>query len=237
MAKYLQVAYSEGKFFEYSKTAKEGFVEYKNKEGVLKGYRGFMDAIEGTLESMRVVPNKYLQGNPEELQVTFKDASGDYLVVTMMMLDQNKDYSTFVESLVLHLPQMTKGAAYKVTPYNFVNDNGAKFAGYSIKNGEEKVEKLTEAKIYKDGTVKEGVVPAVTWTEDRRTGKPTPNSEEKFFYLKGVLDTALETFKYVEKTQDAPAQKEEAPVSTPKAAPKKTTPAATSAVADDDLPF
>ena len=230
MAKYLQVAYSEGKFFEYSKTAKEGFVEYKNKEGVLKGYRGFMDAIEGTLESMRVVPNKYLQGNPEELQVTFKDASGDFIVVTMMMLDQNKDYSTFVESLLLHLPQMTKGISYKVSPYNFVSDEGYKFTGFSVKNGEEKVEKLTEARRYKDGTVKEGVVPAVTWTEDRRTGKPTPNSEEKFFYLKGVLDTALETFKYAEKTQDTPAQKEEAP----KAAPKKTTPTAT---VEDDLPF
>lgn len=203
-SKYLQVAYSEGKFFEYSKTQKEGFNEHKNKEGIQKGFRKYYDSIEGTLESMRVMTNQHLTGNPEELQVSFKDVNGDYVVVTMMLLDQNKDYSTFVESLLVHLPNMDKGIVYTITPYNFENENGRKIAGLSFKIGDTKVPRLIQSAVYKDGTVKEGDIPAIKWTTNKRTNKAEADSEEKFFYLKGVLDNALEKFVYTRTESSIP---------------------------------
>ena len=203
-SKYLQVAYSEGKFFEYSKTQKEGFNEHKNKEGIQKGFRKYYDSIEGTLESIRVENNQHLQGNPEEVRISFKDSSGDYVVVTMMMLDVNKDYSTFVESFLRHLPNLKKGIVYTVTPYNFENENGRKIAGLSIKDGEQKVPQLTQSAVYKDGTVKEGDIPAIKWTTNKRTQKAEADSEDKFFYLKAVLDKGLETFAYTRNESSIP---------------------------------
>lgn len=212
-SKYLQVAYSEGKFFEYSKTQKEGFIKHKNKEGIQKGFRKYYDSIEGTLETIRVENNQHLQGNPEEVRISFKDSSGDYVVVTMMMLDVNKDYSTFVESFLRHLPNLKKGVVYKVTPYNFENENGRKIAGLSIKDGEEKVAQLTQSVVYKDGTVKEGDIPAIKWTTNKRTQKAEADSEDKFFYLKEVLDKGLETFAYTRSESSIPQTNAPAPVS------------------------
>lgn len=201
---YLQIAYSEGKFFEYSKTQKEGFNEHKNKEGIQKGFRKYYDSIEGTLESIRVENNQHLQGNPEEVRISFKDVNGSYIVLTMMMLDVNKDYSTFVESFLRHLPNLKKGVVYTVTPYNFKNEQDRTVAGMSFKSGEEKVEKLTQAATYKDGTVKEGDIPAIKWTTNKRTQKAEADSEDKFFYLKGVLDKGLETFKFIQNESSIP---------------------------------
>lgn len=219
---YLQVAYSEGKFFEYSKTQKEGFNEHKNKEGIQKGFRKYYDSIEGTLESIRVENNQHLQGNPEEVRISFKDSNGDYIVITMMMLDVNKDYSTFVESFLRHLPNLKKGVVYKVTPYNFENENGRKIAGLSFKDGEEKVPQLTQSAVYKDGTVKEGDIPAIKWTTNKRTQKAEADSEDKFFYLKEVLEKGLKDFAY-----------------TRNQSPTVNTPAVQTVVDEDDdqLPF
>lgn len=201
---YLQVAYSEGKFFEYSKTQKEGFSEHKNKEGIQKGFRKYYDSVEGTLESIRVEASQKLAGNPEELRVSLKDSNGNYVVITMMLLDSKKDYSTFAESFLVHLPNMDKGVVYTITPYNFKNDKDRTIAGLSFKNGETKVPRLIQSAVYKDGTVKEGDIPAIKWTIDRRTGKPEPNSEDKFFYLKEVLDKGLEKYAFTKNESTIP---------------------------------
>lgn len=222
---YLQVAYSEGKFFEYSKTQKEGFNEHKNKEGIQKGFRKYYDSIEGTLESIRVEANQYLTGNPEEIQISFKDVNGDYTVVTMMLLDMNKDYSTFAESFLVHLPNLEKGVVYTVTPYNFKNDKDRTVAGLSFKNGDTKVARLIQSAVYKDGTVKEGDIPAVKWTVNKRTNKAEADSEDKFFYLKEVLEKGLEKYKFTK-----------APESSISKTPNPAT--QTTVVEDDDaLPF
>lgn len=201
---YLQVAYSEGKFFEYSKTQKEGFSEHKNKEGVQKGFRKYYDSVEGTLESIRVEANQYLTGNPEELQVSLKDSNGNYVVITMMLLDINKDYSTFAESFLVHLPNMDKGVVYTITPYNFKNDKDRTVAGLSFKNGETKVPRLIQSAVYKDGTVKEGDIPAIKWTVNKRTSKAEADSEDKFFYLKEVLDKGLEKYAFTKNESNIP---------------------------------
>ena len=224
-SKYLQLAYSEGKFFEYSKTQKEGFNEHKNKEGIQKGFRKYYDSVEGTLESIRVEANQYLTGNPEELQISLKDKDGNYVVITMMLLDINKDYSTFAESFLVHLPNMNKGVVYTITPYNFKNDKDRTIAGLSFKDGETKVARLIQSAVYKDGTVKEGDIPAIKWTTNKRTGKQEPNSEDKFFYLKEVLDKGLEKYAFVKKESTIPQTTDSTPTQTPVNQE------------DDDLPF
>lgn len=232
-SKYLQVAYSEGKFFEYSKTQKEGFNEHKNKEGIQKGFRKYYDSIEGTLESFRVEANQYLTGNPEELRISFKEANGDYIIVTIMLLDIKKDYSTFAESFLVHLPNMEKGIVYTISPYNFENENGKKIAGLSFKNGETKVPRLIQGAVYKDGTVKEGDIPAVKWTTNKRTETAEADSEEKFFYLKDVLTKGLEKFAYVKNESSIP----QTPAPSPTPAEAKTAKQPVTISESDDLPF
>jgi hypothetical protein len=228
-SKYLQVAYSEGKFFEYSKTQKEGFNEHKNKEGIQKGFRKYYDSIQGTLESISKEVNQYLTGNPDELRVSFKEANGDYVVITMMLLDVRKDFSTFAESLLVHLPNLEKGIVYTVTPYNFKNESDRTIAGLSFKNGETKVPRLIQSAVYKDGTKKEGDIPAITWALDRRTGKDAPDSEAKFLYLKEVLDKGLEKYVFVKNENTSAPQTPE-----PK---QQGTPAPLAPIDDTELPF
>lgn len=200
-SKYLQIAFADAKFFEYAKEAKEGFVEHINNKGEKKGFRKYYDTISGTLESIRVKTNEYLAGNPEEIQFSMRESNGDYINVDMMLLDMNKDYSTFVESFLVHLPNLEKGQEYWIQPYNFKNERDKTVAGLSIRKGNskegEKVARIIQSAVYKDGTVKEGDIPAVVWTTNARTGKPSPDSEAKFMYLKGVLEKGLEKFKYV----------------------------------------
>lgn len=218
-SKYLQIAFADAKFFEYAKEEKEGFVEHINNKGEKKGFRKYYDTISGTLESIRVKTNEYLTGNPEEIQLSFKERNGDYINLDMMLLDMNKDYSTFVESFLIHLPNLIKGEEYWIQPYNFKNERDKTIAGLSIRKGDskegEKVVRLIQSAVYKDGTVKEGDIPAVVWTTNARTGKPSPDSEAKFMYLKGVLEKGLEKFKFVENssaTSTAPSTTSVKPV-------------------------
>ena len=233
-SKYLQIAFGDGKFFEYAKEAKEGFVEHVNNKGEKKGFRRYYDTISGTLESIRVKTNEHLTGNPEEIQFSMKEGNGDYINVDMMLLDMNKDYATFVESFLVHLPNLEKGQEYWIQPYNFKNERDKTVAGLSIRKGNskegEKVARIIQSAVYKDGTVKEGDIPAVVWTTNARTGKPSPDSEAKFMYLKGVLEKGLEKFKFVENSSATST-----PSSTPSVKPVESKVGVS--VEDDELPF
>lgn len=225
MAKYLNVNYSDGKMFEYSKDKKDGFDSNFNAKGELKGFRKYQDNIVGEFVSVTESKNPHLN-NQSELTLTVKE-NEEFVNIKFSTEKQSGDYSDFAESLIRHLPNLVKGTTYTVMFYSFTPDGKTrKSTGVSFKTTDgDKVDKLTQSAVYKDGTKVDGDIPAVTWRSVK--GKPTPNTEEQQTYLYDVL------MKYV---SESPQQQTTTETPKPSAKePVKNVPVTVDEY--DDLPF
>lgn len=197
MTKYLQIAFAEGKLFEYSSTPKDEFVEHVGAKNGKTTYRKYYDkGFTGVFKSLTVVKNPNL--GIDEIKVSFQDETNDWVNITFGAYNQTGDaYSEFAASFISQLDGMREGGTYTFSPYNFESESEdgtkRKQVGISIRNEEgEKLSKLTQAKIFKDGNVKEGDIPAAIWTVSP-TGKPKKNEDERTIYLKSILDSRLST--------------------------------------------
>lgn len=198
MTKYMQVNFSDAVLYEYSKEEKEGFVEHKNQKGELAGYRKYnKDGVTGELICVKERLNdNYNDKAVKELVITIKDGE-DYVNINFNTYNARKSFSSFAEDIIKALPSLKIGSTYLVRPYNFIpkdSKNNRPIVGVSFKEGGskgEKVEKLRQSYMTKEGERTEGVIPPVTWSVVR--GESTPNEEEKTNYLYDVYTKALET--------------------------------------------
>lgn len=211
---YLQLDYGKGKFFQYSKEEQEGYEKHENTKGTVS-YRKYIDAIQGELVSMRIEKNEKLKG-AEELTVSLKDTDGNYINATFGLLDSKDNYSSFSESLIRHLPNMKRGEIYYIQPFNFKNDKDRELKGFSIKINDskgEKVQKLSQSYIGKDGVTVAGDIPAVIWVEKR--GKNTPDKTAQQDYLYEVLEKAKTELEFKKSESTPQPEPIKASVNTP----------------------
>lgn len=233
MAKYLQLEFKTGNFYEYSGTAKDGFKESPNGNG----FRRYTNKPKGELLSAIIYEGKF----GEQLSFTLKDEQGDFMYVPVELYNNKGQLSTYVESLIRFLPLLEKGQQVEFNGYNFKpEDSKRSVIGFSLSINGEKVEPALTYTKTKDGKVIEkGDIPPLEWKEDT-LGKVKPSAvsvEAKEDYLKSVLAEALEKLKKDEQPA-AEEPKKEAPKAT-KQAEKSAVVETADGIQDeyDDLPF
>lgn len=236
MTKYLAVNYSDGKLYEWSKEPKEGFEAHYNTTGIQKGFRKYQDNVVGELVTIDTGENTSIK--QKELKLTFK-VDSDYVTVSLGLSNSKGNYSEYVTSFIQHIPFLIKGETYTMMFYNFTDrERDRKVIGCSIKNSDgEKVTKLKQRSVFKDGTVYEGEIPEVKFKTLK--GESVPDATEQQEYLYEVLEKGKEEFKFVQRNNNTQSAPNNTSKPTPKASP--TPPARNSNTSveddDDDLPF
>ena len=234
---YLGIDYATGKLYEYSKAMKPGFEQVVGTKSTT--YRRYQDSVVGVLQNVSIYDNPNLMKDKglvvQELRISFKTGD-DYNNISVILENQDKSYSRFAESIITYLPNLVKGATYEFTPYSFNDENGNKVVGVSIKNeAGEKLVKLKQKFIKKDGTITDGDIPPVIWKEQR--GKNVKDDSEKMDYLYEVMQKELPRLEFVRSStpvgEDAPTPT----TSVNKLEATNIVPSNVSADDDDDLPF
>ena len=235
---YLQLEFSTGLFFKYSKNEEQGYEKHVSTKGNTSYRKYFKDGITGVLESASVYEGSF--GNQISLNVK---NGNDVYYVPVDIADQKGNVDTYAESLIKFLPQLEKGMNITVRGYNFTPE-GDRYAkiGISVSvDGQKLKANMSNAYFNKEGVLVPGDIPAVAWKKDALgKNKPTAVSlEAKNDFLLEVLKRETERLKWVQgENSSAPATE----------APKNTVPTATPAQAFepatnvnvkpmDELPF
>jgi hypothetical protein len=231
--KYLQLEFGSGKFFEYSKEEKDGYVKHTSTKGNISWRKYADDGISGILESVSIYDGKFGQ------QISLSVKNGDEIYyVPIDIYDQSKQVdNTYAESLIKILPQLEKGQNITITGYNFKPDDSAySKIGISVKVSGEKLKSTITNSYYKQGELIEGDIPAIVWVEKLGKKKPSAASiEAKDQYLLDLLvkHEARLTWK---KDDSSPQKEVESKVESDKKSAQKV-PVNTNYDYDDDLPF
>ena len=216
---YLQLEFSTGLFFKYSKNEDQGYEKHVSTKGNTSYRKYFKDGITGVLESASVYEGSF--GNQISLNVK---NGNDVYYVPVDIADQKGNVDTYAESLIKFLPQLEKGMNIAVRGYNFTPE-GDKYAkiGISVSvNGQKIKANMSNAYFNKEGVLVPGDIPAVAWKKDALgKNKPTAVSlEAKNDFLLEVLKRETERLKWVQgENSSAP------PTETPKNAVPTATPA------------
>lgn len=231
MAKYLQLDYKSGFFFDYSSEEKEGYEKHTTKTGKV-GYRNYYkEGIKGILESVSIYDGKF----GKQLSMTIKGEDNDLIYAPIDIKDQKGNVSEYAESLTKLLPKLEKGLVVHVRGYNFLPE-GQKYnkVGISISVADTKLQGLTNA-YYKDGELVKGDIPAILWEEDELDStKKTPNMasvDAKNKYLLKVIKEQTDRLQYVKSEQQQEKPKNAVPTATPSKAFEPVS------KPNDDLPF
>ena len=234
---YLQVDYSTGNIFQYSKTIQEGYDSHINTKGTESWRKIYKKGLYAKLEGVSVRETNF----GKEISITTKLGNGDTAYLSLPLFDQRKNIASYAESFIAVLPSLKVGEAYRFFPYNMKGDNDkyakvgvsvvlADLSNDSVIEGAEKPVKLTYS-YTKDGVEVKGDIPAVVWEEDF-DGSTSMNSKAKNKFLYDVLS------KYSTSQASSPSQA--APAATPTvAAQAKPAVAKAPPVEEehDDLPF
>ena len=216
---YLQLEFSTGLFFKYSKNEEQGYEKHVSTKGNTSYRKYFKDGITGVLESASVYEGSF--GNQISLNVK---NGNDVYYVPVDIADQKGNVDTYAESLIKFLPQFEKGMNIAVRGYNFTPE-GDKYAkiGISVSvDGQKLKANMSNAYFNKEGVLVPGDIPAVAWKKDALgKNKPTAVSlEAKNDFLLEVLKRETERLKWVQgENSSAP------PTETPKNAVPTATPA------------
>ena len=216
---YLQLEFSTGLFFKYSKNEEQGYEKHVSTKGNTSYRKYFKDGITGVLESASVYEGSF--GNQISLNVK---NGNDVYYVPVDIADQKGNVGTYAESLIKFLPQLEKGMNIAVRGYNFTPE-GDRYAkiGISVSvDGQKLKANMSNAYFNKEGVLVPGDIPAVAWKKDALgKNKPTAVSlEAKNDFLLEVLKRETERLKWVQgENSSAP------PTETPKNAVPTTTPA------------
>ena len=215
---YLQLEFSTGLFFIYSKDEKQGFDKHTSSKGNVSYRNYYKDGVSGILESASIYEGKF--GNQISLNIKNGD---DVYYVPVDIADQKGNVDTYAESLIKFLPQLEKGIAFTIKGYNFTPE-GDKYSkiGISISIDGTKVKsEMTNAYVNKEGVLVEGNIPALTWKKDALgKNKPTAVSQEaKNDYLLGVLKVQTDRLKWVQ--GEASTATPSAPKPVPTASPEQ----------------
>ena len=217
---YLQLEFSTGLFFKYSKNEEQGYEKHVSTKGNTSYRKYFKDGITGVLESASVYEGSF--GNQISLNVK---NGNDVYYVPVDIADQKGNVDTYAESLIKFLPQLEKGMNIAVRGYNFTPE-GDKYAkiGISVSvNGQKIKANMSNAYFNKEGVLVPGDIPAVAWKKDALgKNKPTAVSlEAKNDFLLEVLKRETERLKWVQGENSSAPQ----PAETPKNAVPTATPA------------
>ena len=216
---YLQLEFSTGLFFKYSKNEEQGYEKHISTKGNTSYRKYYKEGITGVLESVSIYEGSF--GNQISLNVK---NGNDVYYVPVDIADQKGNVDTYAESLIKFLPQLEKGMNIAVRGYNFTPE-GDKYAkiGISVSvNGQKIKANMSNAYFNKEGVLVPGDIPAVAWKKDALgKNKPTAVSlEAKNDFLLEVLKRETERLKWVQgENSSAP------PTETPKNAVPTATPA------------
>jgi hypothetical protein len=180
---YLSLDAGLGKFFEYSKEAKEGFEKVETtKDNVTKvSYRKYYN--EGVFGYLRAVHTREKEMGKDGMKVTHvriivQDDKSDNYVMEFTLKNQKGGLTDYSVSTLCHLPFLKEGVCYRVFPYAIENTDqkgkvrknyGVSFALARLSDKAvdtvNKIGKLTITRKDKDGKEVKGDLPAVEWTE------------------------------------------------------------------------
>lgn len=229
---YLQLEFTSGKIFEYSKEPKEGYVEFTSSKGN-KSYRKYHQGVTGELDGVSIRDTQFGQ----EISLSLKQESAQ-VYLTFGLIDQRGFVdSNYCEDLISKLPNLEKGATYTVNPFRFMPEGSIyDKTGVSIKQGDLKIEKVfTNSYTSKEGEAVVGDIPAVIWKKDAM-GKNKPSAASKEARSDFFLEKLAEQTERLKWTRNESSSYGSQPnTSTMQAArPAEITPVA---VDDDSLPF
>jgi hypothetical protein len=255
MSKYINIDYSNGTFYHYSK--EQDTPEYKEHVSSTgkKGYRRhYFGGVEGYLQNLT------LQTNPQgrtQISLFLKDVDNEFLYVNVDAFTQKGQFTEYAESLIRFVSALSKGKYYKVVAYKLDADYLRKrdeeegkpvrpkyyaIQGISFKEVEaessEVIEKVQPTLLYK-GTG-DSIIPSLDFQMDPMTKKKKPTAvsvEERENFLKAHLMKAVEGHL---KREEAP-KNEQKPESPPEQV-KETVSAGDNLTTNeeenyDDLPF
>lgn len=188
---YLQVNYSDGSIFKYSKTEQEGYVPHTNTKGTVSYRKIYNKGLYGTLKGVTVRDSDF----GKEISIQVQDKVGDTNYLNLPLFDAKKNLASYAESFITVLPQLKVGNPYRFYAYN-IQEEGQKYSkvGISVAHAdleaetadkENKIPKLTYS-YTKNGEEVKGDVPAILWEEDF-DGSRTMNAKAKNKYLYDIL--------------------------------------------------
>ena len=194
---YLQLEFSTGLFFKYSKNEEQGYEKHVSTKGNTSYRKYYKEGITGVLESVSIYEGSF--GNQISLNVK---NGNDVYYVPVDIADQKGNVDTYAESLIKFLPQLEKGMNIAVRGYNFTPE-GDKYAkiGISVSvNGQKIKANMSNAYFNKEGVLVPGDIPAVAWKKDALgKNKPTAVSlEAKNDFLLEVLKRETERLKWIQ---------------------------------------
>lgn len=197
---YLQLEFTSGLLFDYSKDEKDGYDKHVSTKGNTSYRKYYKDGVSGVLESVSIYESKF--GN--DISMNIKDGDNIYYV-PVSISDQKGNVDTYAESLTKLLPQLEKGMNVLVRGYNFTPE-GDKYPkiGISISvDGVKLKSEMTNSYINKEGVLVEGDIPALVWKKDA-LGKNKPSAvsqEAKNDYLLQVIKTQTDRLMWVKQEQ------------------------------------
>lgn len=263
---FLNLEASTGRFFEYSKVAKDGFTKVENVNPKTKAtsvsYRRYFErGVFGNLVSLskreremgtaKVMEMSIVLDNPEENAIYY---------CNFPLFTQKGSINDYSMSVIRVIGSLEKDKAYCFRPFAIDNEyNGKVRKNYGVSvyvarlsdNAIDDVNRptqLTFKRISKDGTVTNGDIPMIDWSEDFK-GAPIADSKKRDKYLWDVLEA--NSIEYVSsgsgmKTFDSTTQGDEPKADiqpntnfdTPKVDNSvKDVPPITQEEDDDELPF
>jgi len=188
---YVQIDYSTGSVYQYSKDQQEGYEKHTNSKGVDSWRKIYNKGLYGKLESVSLRDSNF----GKEISVAVKDKNGDNVFLNMPLFDAKKNLASYAESFITVLPNLKVGQEYRFYPYN-IKEEGQKYSkvGVSVVPAnikEETVDKDNAPKkltytYTKDGVEVKGDIPAINWEEDF-DGSRTMNAKAKNKYLYDIL--------------------------------------------------
>ena len=188
---YLQVHYSTGAVYQYSKEQKEGFESHTNTKGVESFRRILKKGLYGTLQGVSLKDSDF----GKEVSVQMKDVNGDINYLNVPLFDAKKNLASYAESIITVIQSLKVGTNYRIYPYN-IKEEGAKYSkvGVSVFLADiqnETVDKELPLKrltytYMKEGVKVKGNIPAILWEEDF-DGSKTMNAKAKNKYLYDIL--------------------------------------------------
>lgn len=201
---YIQ-SYYDGSLFEYSKEAKEGFVESKNSKGKVSYRKYYNKGIEGKLLNFNRKKNSNLN-NREELEIILQDGEDKYVVNFPVLNTNGDEIDDFAEAIIRVMPNLQKGETYNVNNWRMnkgdtVNGEEVKYSnsGVTFKSNGNKVEASLS---YQTDNNPNGDIPKIEWKEKAGKNRPTAVSKEaKLDFLYGVFESESERLGFGNNTQ------------------------------------
>lgn len=248
---YLDLDYKTTCFYEYSKTAREGFEEHTNNAGTVSYRKLYTKGVFGTLQSISLYDTER-QGKELQIRLLLGE---DVFICKLPLNDQRGQFDNrFIEPIITMLPNLVKDQAYRIYPWSMESEtvklrNGKfkTYYGVSIKKANldtQTVTKGDEDKVFpkfvyckKDETFDAlKHLPKLEFVEELGAMKPTAVSvDAKRSFLVRLLEQGLKDLGYVANNEPQPKPQTDTNTSNTPATPVTVATAKDIAAPTEDL--